>query len=417
MSRFPSRGPLDQVGSPRIVRDGTTPPVNGKVPGPLCTTRPSGIRDFARRVGNLRDAFLLGIRKYAYGETVAKLGEDSKRLVDSLWPGFVQALEVYAWSIGVGATAFGIAGGILGEGFGAAPGAMLGAEIGAEVATGLLSLLGIKFLAEYVLSHMKGANEHFGAGFRAAWAACGNRPPLDLAAREFGRGFAELFSLVLEAAVVWLLRKGLKAGLQELNRSKAGQAIASYAEVEYFRRKLGVTDAPTPREGIATTLKFFEEQTRTGKLKPMEEKDLLNYGKAMDFSAPVESISLKPGKILSAYRDPKSPFGFFYTEPGTYLDRLGIDYVTERRLIKELPKPTIPVDRGFFRYRVKAEVEVLKSRSSGVRAYDTDRPVPGGGTQYFIPKAWEVLEVIQAPPEGISTPVVVPKRPDDSKDD
>ncbi len=99
---------------------------------------------------------------------------------------------------------------------------------------------------------------------------------------------------------------------------------------------------------------------------------------------------------IVAYRAPgkASQFGYFYTKPGTFLDRVGVDYVTKPRLPKGAQGPQPLVSREFVRYRVKRGVEVMRSTSSGVRAHDTKAPVPGGGTQYFIPRSWEVLEVI-----------------------
>jgi hypothetical protein len=363
-------------------------------PGPVCATRPTGFRGYAQRVRNVQDAFLRGLNTYAYNETVAKLGSDVKLIVDSLWPGFMQALKIYAWSIGSGAVLFGALGAILGEGAGAVPGAIIGAKIGAVIGTEILFYLGIAFLAEYVLAHLDEADGHFKAGFKEAWEACGDPPPIDHAAREFGRAIEELMSLVLEAAVAWVIKKGLKAGLEELNKSKAGQALAPYAKVQYWREKLGVTDAEVPRRGIARTIEFFEEQIRKGNLKPMEEKNLLSHWKGMDFSKEIKPETLRPGKELVAYRDPQSPFGYYYTEPGTYLDRVGVDYVTERGLPEGVQVPKERVSREFIRYRVRTAVETLKSTSSGVRAFDTKNPVPGGGTQYFIPRAWDVLERI-----------------------
>ena len=130
-------------------------------------------------------AFELGIAKYALAETFAKLGSDAKLLIESIWPSFVQVLEIYAVSIGAGAVVGGLVGGLLGEGIGAVPGVAIGAELGIEVATALLYFLGIKFLAEYVLAHLGEAEKHFKKGCTLAWEARGDSPPLDEPAREW----------------------------------------------------------------------------------------------------------------------------------------------------------------------------------------------------------------------------------------
>lgn len=368
-----------------FVDDGTLCRWASSLPGAVNDAWNSA-RDYARRAGNVKDAFTTGIEKYAFSETVAILGEDARMLIESIWPAFVQALEIYAASIGTGVVIGGIAGGVLGEGIGAIPGAALGAELGADVATALLFFLGIKFLAEYVLGHLSAAQAHFSKGCTLAWNARGNPPPLNEAAKEFGRAVASLCSLIVEAAVVYVVSKGLKEGLNKLKKSETGRALTPYVTVQYWRQKLGVTDAPIPRHGIGVTIEFFERQTQSGKLRAMSEADQLSYMKAMDFSKHVNVEIIKAGEEVIGYRDPTpgKEFGFFYTKVGTSLNRLGVDYVTGT--------PAVP--RKFFRYRVLRDVEVLKSNSSGVKAWDTQQPVAGGGIQYFIPESWTVLQVI-----------------------
>lgn len=408
MSQTRVPGSLDPVRNPRNIQDGTSPLANGPFPGPSCSAKPSGIGDTLRRVKDVRLALWWGIDKYAYKATLAKLGEDLKLILDSLWPGFLDALKVYAWSVGIMATLGGIAGALVG-GVGAIPGAALGAQLGVAIGTFILTVLGLKFLIEYVLAHLAEANEHFGNGFKIAWEACGNSSVLDLAAKEFGNAIAALVSLFLEAAAAYVLKKGLQKGLEQLNKSKAGQALVPYAKVQYWREKLGVTDAPVPRKGIATTIAFFEKQVAEGKLdktKFTTEKDLLSYWKAKDFSKEIKVETLQPGKELVAYRDPSSPFGFYYAEVGSYLDKLGVDYVIKKDLPAGVSGPPALLKREYIRYRVKKPVEVLRSTASGVRAHDTKAPVSGGATQYFIPRSWEMLEVIPSSPKG-SKPIPV----------
>ena len=369
-----------------FVEDGTLCRWASSLPGTLNSAWKT-TRDYARRIGNVKDAFTTGIEKYAFSETVAILGDDATMLIHSIWPGLVQALEIYAASIGGGAILGGIVGGVLGEGIGAIPGAALGAELGADAATAILFFLGIKFLAEYVLAHLDEAQAHFSKGCTLAWNAKGNPPPLDIAAREFGRAIATLCSLIVEAAVVYVVSKGLKAGLEKLKKSETGRALTPYVKVQYWREKLGVTNAPVPRRGIGATIGFFEKQIRNGKLKPLSEADQLSYMKAMDFSKNVSVEVIKAGEEVVGYRDPRpgKEFGFFYTKVGTSLNRLGVDYITGNPAMA----------RQFFRYRVLKDVEVLRSNSSGVKAWDTHQPVSGGGIQYFIPESWNVLEVIK----------------------
>lgn len=171
-----------------------------------------------------------------------------------------------------------------------------------------------------------------------------------------------------------------------------------YGNFFYWQQRLGVTRASIPLRGIATALDFFEGQTRNGHLHQLSLTGLEGYLKAMDFSHPVEIVRLRAGKKLVGYRREGKDFGFFYSEPGTYLDRLGVDYVEQKNLPPGAQGPLQEMDRQFNEYRVKKigkEVYALKSIASGVRAHDTQRLAGGGGTQYFIPKAWERLEILR----------------------
>ena len=386
-----------------MVEDGTLARLESSIAGTLCGLSNSA-RKYVRGIGNVKDAFLLGIKKYALSETIAKLGGDAAVLIAGVWPGFVQALEIYAVGIGAGAVVGGIVGGVLGEGVGAAPGAIVGAELGADAATGVLWFLGIKFLAEYVLGHLGEATDHFKRACTLAWDAPGDPPRVDPAAREFGRAIASLFSLVVEAAVAFVLAKGLKAGLEKLNESKTGKALAPRALVEYWRQKIGVTDAPIPRKGIATAIKFFEENRQRLRSEDRTEIQQIEFMKGMDFSDRVSETfgtpdALKPGDKLLAYRkynldhplsDNPADFGYFYTKLGTGLNKLGVASEGATR-VGELP-------RQFAIFEVVREVNALKSTAKGVRAYDkvlktlskgdktwdVKEKVDGGGSQYFI---------------------------------
>ncbi len=369
-----------------MVEDGTLARLESSIAGTLCGLSNSA-RKYARSIGNVKDAFLLGIKKYALSETISKLGDDATVLIAGVWPGFVQGLEIYAVGIGAGALVGGIVGGVLGEGVGAAPGAIFGAEMGAEAATGVLWFLGIKFLAEYVLAHLDEATGHFKKACTLAWDAPGDPPRIDPAAREFGRAIASLFSLVVEAAVAFVAAKGLKAGIEKLNESKTGRALAPFAEVQYWRKKLGVTDAPIPRQGIARTLEFFEKQkeqirARNGN-KALDENTQTSFMKAMDFSKEVRVESLKAGDEVVAFHDPAyGESKYFFTKSGSSMDRLGIAESTT----------ALGPSRVFHRYRVTSPVDVLRSYCSGVKDHNTGALASGGAVQYFFANPAGILQ-------------------------
>jgi hypothetical protein len=399
------------------IEDGTLCRQLSPSPGHQNGVKRGSFADYVRRAANVKEAFLRGIHVYAYDETLEKLGDDFKAVLDSLWPGFVQAAKIYAWSIGGGAAVFGVLGAIFGGGVGALPGAELGADLGAAAATAILFCLGLGFLAEFVLSHFDQANEHFERGFDLAWDADGPAP--DLAAREFGRGIAELCSLLFEAAAAWVIRKGLEKGPEDLRESKIGEALEPYAKVQYWRDRIGVTDAPIPRRGIAAAIEFFEEVRPKiePRLRKPFETEMEGWMKGMDFSDEVieDATSLQPGKELIAYKDrlpgnPNNVSGFFFTEVGTSMERVAVADITKRYPAGDAQGPPELVERQYVRYRVKKNVgpvKALKSKASGVRSHDVGKmvtvggkqywrgdPVSGGAAQYFIPNAAEVLEII-----------------------
>ncbi len=391
-------GTICSLSQIQAMRDGVGARTEYPLPGPLCNQRPSGLVGYMASIKNVANAIMLGVERYAYRETVNKLDEDIKLLIDGIWPGLVDAFRIYAISIASGAVVLGGIGAVLGEGVGAVPGALLGARLGAVIGTGILTLMGLKFLVEYVIEHFSKASKHFKRGYELAWNACGDHPPLDPAAREFGMGIANLVSLILQAAVAYMLKKGYKTGSKAFESSKMGRTLLPYAKVQYWREKLGLTDAKVPRAGIATALDFFETQMKLKNLKDIPEKDILGYLKAMDFSKTVKQTTLRKGQELIGYRDPASGgFGYFYTEVGNAMQRLGIDTKTVRPLPEGYSGPGNLVDRGFFRFRINQDVVVLESYASGVKAWDTLKPVSGGAKQYFIPKSWDVLEIIQRP--------------------
>ena len=274
--------------------------------------------------------------------------------------------------------------GASGGGAGAIPGIILGAEIGAAIGTAILWFLGIKFLAQYVYEHLDDSRKHFGNGVDSAWRSCGDPASIDLAATHFGKAIAELMSLIFQAAAAWVIKKGLKAGLEELPRARLG---AFSLRMRRFSTGVKNSESPMPSsraQGIGTTIEFFEKQIKDGHLdanKFTDEASLASHWKAMDFSKEIMPETLKAGKELVAYRDPASPYGYYYAEVGTYLDKLGVDYVTKTKA----PEGGL-VPREYVRFRVRKDVEVLKSTSSGVKAHDTLQPVAGGAVQYFIPR-------------------------------
>jgi len=140
---------------------------------------------------------------------------------------------------------------------------------------------------------------------------------------------------------------------------------------------LGVTDAPVTRAGLARALAFFAMR-----MPSLSEDDQFDFLKGMDLHGGIREVTLAPPQPLAAFRKAgENPFKLFYTKAGTSMYALGIN----------------PSTRGFQRYRVTQPVVALESRCTGARDTWTDANTPyvasGGGLQYIVPNASQVLAV------------------------
>lgn len=153
---------------------------------------------------------------------------------------------------------------------------------------------------------------------------------------------------------------------------------------------LGITNAPVPRAGISTALRFFQSQM------PMLPVSMaLNFLSAMDLSRPVLERTLSMDEKVIAFRHPdESRFKLFYTRPGASKYNSGVN----------------PEGRICVQYSVRNPTPVLESFTTGtvdvwsvlapgqqatisVRAGKFGFMAMAGGIQLIIPNAVRDLVV------------------------
>ncbi len=138
------------------------------------------------------------------------------------------------------------------------------------------------------------------------------------------------------------------------------------SDVETIRTKLGLPGAPMVKDGLSTTVRFFNTVLR------QDPQKWVGYLRGIDFHKPVRVERLPKGTQLIRYDSTGDrslkPF-LYFTKPGTSPHRLGTSFPSVEYKLFETTRP----------------VEALVSAASGINFSLTDRVSrPGGGTQYIV---------------------------------
>jgi hypothetical protein len=138
------------------------------------------------------------------------------------------------------------------------------------------------------------------------------------------------------------------------------------SDVETIRTKLGLPGAPMVKDGLSTTVRFFNTVLR------QDPQKWVGYLRGIDFHKPVRVERLPKGTQLIRYDSTSDrslkPF-LYFTKPGTSPHRLGTSFPSVEYKLFETTRP----------------VEALVSAASGINFTPTDRVSrPGGGTQYIV---------------------------------
>lgn len=176
--------------------------------------------------------------------------------LSAVWDILVGACKEIAMYYGGAVVTGAIAGGAIGSfafGVGAAPGALIGTAAGAEIGMWVLTLLGLKALAEGLARMLPAALDHYERGFREAWgaapadrrgtwhgttAASGNTYT---GAWHMAQGHVIMVHAILTVLVAYLTRGKVNRTLlmQEIRQSsRLGPRFASWL-IENERKLLG----------------------------------------------------------------------------------------------------------------------------------------------------------------------------------
>jgi hypothetical protein len=164
-------------------------------------------------------------------------GYEISSLLAGLIPGLLQMVVIVGATTFLGAAIGGIVGFFFG-GAGAIPGAAVGGELGLDLGVAILTWLGVAFL---VVSIARGFGEMLDAlrnGIEWAWAArnlpkAAEAKQVNAAARELARSVGILFRLILQAIVVYLLKKaavGATRGAMTTARAAQAEGAAAVSD-------------------------------------------------------------------------------------------------------------------------------------------------------------------------------------------
>ena len=153
----------------------------------------------------------LQAQELAPAAILEETGRELGALVKGLLPGLIQMIVIVAATTTLGAVVGGIIGALAG-GVGTAPGAVVGGELGLDAGVAILTWLGVAFLAVTIAKGMGEMLSALGHGVELAWQARNLDGPAEenqitQGARELARSVGILFRLILQAIVVYLLKK------------------------------------------------------------------------------------------------------------------------------------------------------------------------------------------------------------------
>jgi hypothetical protein len=206
-------------------------------PDSICTTADPWLWD---KVGYVGDACRLAVG-YTGPAVGKRLGEDFEAIIQSLVPMLLAALAGVLTTTLIGAGIGSLAGGV-----GAAPGALAGFQVGLW----LLNFVGLGFLAVYIIDNVGELKDCMSRAVTLAWNSCGDPSTLDASARQFAEAVAIFFSLLVQAAVVFLTKEAARgrpaAAIERFTKSRLAKWAPGFTNWlgENFGRLRGEQSPP-----------------------------------------------------------------------------------------------------------------------------------------------------------------------------
>ena len=380
------------------LRDGTTTLQRTPAPGPVGAVEHSTLVQYAKNLLYVGQAWDTARARYAGPAIVERTEKDFHEAFAAVLPSLLFALKGVVASTAVGA---GIGAGIgaLAGGVGAVPGAAAGGKVGFAVGVWILKWLGVGFLVVYVANNLDEFGDKLKEGVETAWNSGGSPPQIDRAAGQMAEAVGIFASLLLQALVAYAAKHGIAAASQRLSSSRLGKGFTRYLEgnraaqlkikTAAYLDALGRSrEPPLVHERAGVAVEFL--------LKHFPERDVLGYLRGIDFSKPVEVVTLQPGMTLVQYTGAR--IGNWFSRPGFSPRNMGISEAGRDRLVFRTDRPI-----EVLRSRAAATTDSwtrggradVKSPAQGAGAGDPKvRPaeyVDGGAEQYVIPNGAERL--------------------------
>lgn len=256
----------------------------------------------------------------------------------------------YGGSVVAGTTLGGVGGFFVG-GVGAVPGAVAGAAAGSQVGIWVLTLLGLKSLAEYMVDALPQAMRYYEQGFRRAWgdAPQGNRPNttamvpaapnVQQAAMDFGNGHVIVIAAMLMAVVAYLTRgKGDKGALlKEIRQSpRLGPKVANWVQANEGK----LVNHPT----LNPRLKAATPHQPPARPQAQTPSQMAGKPPARAAQAPTPAAGPKPAPAAAPTAKPKSIKEATTAEKGVFGEAKADDRMIQEGFEKMNGPPVKPGD-------------------------------------------------------------------------
>ena len=170
------------------------------------------------KVENLHLAWNLAVSKYLGPALKRRLGMDVKELFDGIVPGLLLGVRIMATAAGVGFVAGAVTGLLFPPSEAVTP--FAGAALGLLVAQFILTIMGLKFIYDYVAARVGVINHDMHLGCAYAY----EKGEIDRGAYYLAEALATLFAVIVEAIVIAIVMHGFKV----LRQSKYGVQMESW---------------------------------------------------------------------------------------------------------------------------------------------------------------------------------------------
>jgi hypothetical protein len=171
----------------------------------------------------------------------------------------------------------------------------------------------------------------------------------------------------------------------------------SEAGISKWVAELGCTNAPLPRQNIATALAFFARE-----MPLLSPADAVGFLAAMDLSKRVAEVTLRPGERLLGFRTgTESPFKLFFARRGASPHASGINAAGRGPIAFVVRSPVLALEsftagaKDTWTRTTPGQRVSVAPRAKKWFGQEFGVTVAGGGGQLIIPESYSNLLVEQ----------------------